>query len=120
MGWSDQLVEVVGESHYQEAIRTACNWVAGVDTLFECFAELVLEPTNPHDSAAIMVRIEGSCVGYLSRCHAKQLGGEISARIARQGTGLCRAVIAGHAVGDTENLGVFLHLPPRPALSSDL
>jgi hypothetical protein len=30
--------------------------------------------------------------------------------IQRNGSGMCRAVIAGHANGDTDNLGVFLHL----------
>ena len=80
--FGDIRVEVVGESHYQPAIRAACDWKSGTDILFECMAELVPEPTNPYDRNAIK----------------------------RQGSGACRAVIAGHASGDTDNLGVFLHL----------
>jgi hypothetical protein len=65
--FGDLQVDVVGESHYQPAIRSACNWKPDTDTLFHCLAELVPEPTNPHDRHAIMVTINGACVGYLSR-----------------------------------------------------
>lgn len=107
---SEERVNVVGESHYQPAIRAACGWKPDEDTLFECMAELVPEPTNPHDENAIMVKIDGRQVGYLSREDARELGPAIAAGIRQQGTGMCRAVIAGHADGDTDNLGVFLHL----------
>jgi hypothetical protein len=108
--FGDIRVEVVGESHYQPAIRAACNWKPGTDTLFHCTAELVPEPTNPHDRNAIKVTINCACVGYLSRQDAVTLGPAIRAAIKHQGNGACRAVIAGHANGDTDNLGVFLHL----------
>ncbi len=103
-------IDVVGESHYQPAIRAACGWVPGTETHFECMAELVPEPTNPHDSNAIMVRIEGRQVGYLSRKDAVRLGPSIAEMTAAQGVGMCRAFIAGRADGETDNLGVFLHL----------
>lgn len=113
---TEERINVVGESNYQPAIRTACNWKKGKDTLFECTAELVPEPTNKYDQNAVMVQIDGQCVGYLSRQDAKTLGPHIAECIREQGTGLCRAVIAGHADGDTDNLGVFLHLNvTRPA-----
>ncbi|HET7486130.1 MAG TPA: HIRAN domain-containing protein [Solirubrobacterales bacterium] len=108
--FGDIRVEVVGESHYQPAIRAACNWKPGTDTLFHCTAELVPEPTNPYDRNAIKVTINGACVGHLSREDAVTLGPAVRAAIKRQGSGVCRAVIAGHANGDTDNLGVFLHL----------
>jgi hypothetical protein len=108
---TEERVEVVGESHYQPAIRKACDWKGpGEDTLFECMAELVPEPTNPYDPNAIMIKIDGRQVGYLSRRDAAELGHAISEAILRQGTGMCRAVIAGRADGETQNLGVFLHL----------
>jgi len=108
--FGDVRVDVVGESHYQPAIRAACNWKPGTDTLFQCMAELVPEPTNPYDRHAIKVTINGACVGHLSREDAVTLGPAIRAAIKRQGSGACRAVIAGHASGETDNLGVFLHL----------
>lgn len=108
---TEERVEVVGESHYQPAIRKACGWKGPhVDTMFECMAELVPEPTNKHDPNAIMVKVDGRQVGYLSRRDALELGEAISKALLRQGTGMCRAVIAGRADGETQNLGVFLHL----------
>ena len=107
---TEERINVVGESHYQPAIRAACDWKPAEDTLFECMAELVPEPTNPHDENAIMVKIGGRQVGYLSREDAEELGPAIANGITQQGTGMCHAVIAGHADGDTDNLGVFLHL----------
>jgi hypothetical protein len=108
--FGDIRVDVVGESHYQPAIRSACDWKPDTDTLFHCLAELVPEPTNPHDPHAIMVTINGACVGYLSRQDAVTLGPAVRAAIKQQGSGACRAVIAGRANSGTDNLGVFLHL----------
>lgn len=106
----DELVNVVGESNYQPTIREACGWEPGTDTHFECFAELVPEPTNRYDPNAMRVDINGACVGYLSRADALELGPKISEALSDHGSGLVRAVIAGRADGDTDNLGVFLHL----------
>ena len=73
-------------------------------------AELVPEPDNEHDPNAICVHINGRCVGYLSRRDAVEMGPAIVDGIEAQGTGMVRAVIAGHEGGTTDNLGVFLHL----------
>jgi len=108
--FGDIRVDVVGESNYQAAIRKACGWKPGAETRFECMAELIPEPSNPYDSNAVMVQIDGACVGYLSRSDAVKFGPAIRAAIQGQGTGCCRAVIAGRAQGETDNLGVFLHL----------
>lgn len=106
----DEMVNVVGESNYQPAIREACAWKPGVDTRFECFAELIPEPSNRYDPNAVRVDIDGACVGYLSRADAVELGPAISEALGEHGSGLVRAVIAGRATGETDNLGVFLHL----------
>lgn len=106
----EERIAIVGESHYQDAIRSACGAKPGEDVGFDCIAELVPEPTNPHDSNAVMVQIEGRCVGYLSRSDARTYGPAIIDGIREQGTGICRAYIAGRANGETANLGVWLHL----------
>jgi len=106
----DEMVNVVGESNYQPAIRKACCWESGTDTHLECFAELVPEPNNRYDPNAVRVDIDGACVGYLSRADAVELGPAIEEALAEHGSGLVRAVIAGRAAGETDNLGVFLHL----------
>lgn len=106
----EELVNVVGESHYQPAIRAACGAGINEEVKFECFAELVPEPTNPYDPNAMKVLIEERLVGYLSRADAVELGPAIMAARETTGGGLCRAVIAGHKDSETTNLGVFLHL----------
>lgn len=107
----EELVHVVGESNYQPAIRAACGpSVDDDDVLVHCMAELVPEPSNPYDSNAVRVDIEGQCVGYLGRSDAAELGPAIVEGRERQGNGLVRAVISGHKGGSTTNLGVFLHL----------
>lgn len=106
----EEMINVVGESNYQPAIRKACGWEPGTDTHFECFAELVPEPTNRYDPNAVRVDIDGACVGYLSRVDAVELGSAIKEALSGHGSGLVRAAIAGRADGETDNLGVFLHL----------
>jgi len=63
--------EVVGEASYQTGIAS----IAGPKTpdghdLF-CIALLIPEPGNLHDPNAVMVRIDGTLVGYLSRQSAR-------------------------------------------------
>jgi hypothetical protein len=59
--------EIVGESHYQDAL----NRIAGPKTEegveWYCEAELRPEPSNPHDINAVAVMIHGLKVGYLAR-----------------------------------------------------
>ena len=107
----DCTVEVVGESHYQDALRAICGSSAWEDVLCETTAALVPEPTNPHDPNAIQVQVDGRLVGYLSRQDALEYGPMLK-RFAAQGkVGACKAVIAGRGPGsETPNLGVFLHM----------
>lgn len=115
----EERIDVVGESNYQPAIRRACGWTPGTDTRFECFAEVVPEPTNRYDPNAIRVDIDGACVGYLSRADALQFGPAIREALASHGTQLVRAVIAGRADGETDNLGVFLHMTIGRQIAAD-
>ena len=108
-----RLVNVAGESHYQEALReiagsAASNREVAVDTE----ALLVPEPSNPHDPNAVMVRIDGKLVGYLPRDEAVAYRDTLRALGERGRTALCEARIAGRG-GDSgiTNLGVFLRLP---------
>jgi HIRAN domain len=61
------FVQVVGESHYQDTLRTLAGKL-GSEGVFT--ARLVPEPDNPHDSNAVAVFIEdhsGAKIGYLAR-----------------------------------------------------
>lgn len=90
------LVAVVGESHYQETLKT----------LQRAFiAKLVPEPTNPYDPNAVAVCTEGDAkIGYLSRDVAKSYQ-EILAKQSAPVT--CPATLVG-GESDKSNLGVVL------------
>jgi hypothetical protein len=106
-------VKVVGESNYQTALWAATGVEnRGQRVGVECIAELVPEPDNPHDPRAIMVRVDGQCVGYLSRGVARRYGKRVrEMRAAGQPT-ICDAFIGGLVEGDENpNLGITLKFP---------
>jgi hypothetical protein len=63
----DDPMEVVGESHYQDALWTIVGGPRADPVHYETQAVLEPEPDNPHDPNAIQVLVEGHLVGYLSR-----------------------------------------------------
>jgi hypothetical protein len=106
-------VQVVGESHYQDALWAATgleNTGRRVDV--ECIAELIPEPDNPHDPRAIKVEVGARCVGYLSRGVARRYGKRIREMRADSQPTICDAFIGGLVDGDENpNLGITLKLP---------
>ena len=107
-----RLVNVAGESHYQEALREIVGSRGPGEVAVDTEAVLVPEPSNPHDPKAVMVQIDRKLVGYLPREEAVAYGPTLAELAGRGRTGLCEARIAGR--GDesgTSNLGVFLRLP---------
>lgn len=95
--WPDDGDEfdIVGESHYQKAIKILAgpNDEHVYDKEYRAF--LVPENDNPHDNKAVRVDIEGMTVGYLSREDApdfreslreKKLAGKVTA---------CKAIVIG-------------------------
>ena len=96
--------EVVGESHYQPALKK----IAGGERRKRVTAHLVLEPDNPHDANAVRVDIGGETVGYLpadrARLHRERLN-----RLNAAGSIIeCDAVIVTGHIGVA---GVYLDLP---------
>lgn len=63
----DEGLEVVGESHYQDALWRIVGGRRLEPVRHPIEAVLELEPHNVYDGNAICVRIEGEVVGYLSR-----------------------------------------------------
>jgi hypothetical protein len=105
-----ELVNVAGESHYQEALRALTDTDGATEVRLEVEAVLVPEPTNPHDPNAVMVQVGGLLVGYLPRQSAVAYGPMIAAVAARSRAAACEAMIAARG-GPTSALGVFLRLP---------
>jgi hypothetical protein len=102
----DELVRVVGTSHYQEALLALSGRTGDEVVRLEAVAVLVPEPANPHDPDAIKVEIDRCLVGYLSRDENKRWRDVVVAMAEHVG---CEAMIAGKA--GTTGLGVFLRLP---------
>jgi hypothetical protein len=70
---SEGYCAVVGESHYQEALRaTRESCVIGPDGRPDFTAVLVPEPHNPYDSNAVAVHSSEGKLGYLSRENAAE------------------------------------------------
>jgi hypothetical protein len=97
----DELIRVVGTSHYQDALLELAPREADEEVRRDAVATLVPEPGNPHDPNAIAVQIDGRLVGYLSRDENTRWRGIAPVS--------CEAMIAGKA--GTQGLGVFLRLP---------
>jgi hypothetical protein len=88
-------LEAVGESNYQATLDRICGGRSfdGADVLTE--ATLIYEDTNPYDSQAIRVAINGQTVGYLSRAHARQYRREMAKAGNAGRTAVCAARIRG-------------------------
>ena len=92
-GWT---VEVVGESHYQDALEA----IAGGKTQHACrlekWAHLVREPDNPYDRNAVAVHIDGVKVGHLAREDAASYSIIFDELLQRHGLRpVCLATIIG-------------------------
>jgi HIRAN domain-containing protein len=101
----DELVRVVGTSHYQDALLELSGRKGDEEIRLQKIAVFVPEPDNPHDPNAVAVEIEGRLVGYLSRDENRRWLDVVSGS-RRVGS---EAMIAGR--GGTTGLGVFLRLP---------
>lgn len=102
-------LSVVGESNYQAALLRVSNCPPKGEHRYDCTALLVREPDNPHDPKAVMVQVEGECVGYLSRHNAARFGPKVKAMEERGEPAICMAFIGRGP--DHENLGIVLHIP---------
>lgn len=92
-------LEVVGESHYQPALRAEAG---RGEVRHKCRALLVLEDGNPYDDQAVRVDVGARTVGYLSRRNAR-----IYRRLINDlGNLECDAVIVGGGKG--RSLGIWL------------
>lgn len=86
-------LDVVGESNYQDALIAIAGRYTREGDSVEVEAELVREPSNPHDPNAVAVRIQRRTVGYLSRDQAVRVGGQM--REEGLSVVVCSALIRG-------------------------
>jgi hypothetical protein len=102
-------INVVGESFYQPALIEVSHCPPSGRHGYECSAELVLEPDNPHDKFAVRVEIDGRLVGHLSRGTARRLGKRLRGLKSEGKQAICMAYVGRG--DDHPNLGVTLRLP---------
>ena len=107
-------VEVVGESHYQAALKSICGGYDENGHRLEVKACLVPENDNPHDSKAIRIYIQDKTVGYLDRETARSFRKKMAEIGLTDVAVKCDALIVGgwdRGGGDRGYFGVKLDLP---------
>ncbi|MDF3606336.1 hypothetical protein PE067_09410 [Paracoccus sp. DMF-8] len=59
--------DIVGESHYQDALARIVGGRSDESAEFDCIAAIICEDDNPHDENAVAIYINGQKVGHLAR-----------------------------------------------------
>lgn len=118
VSWCD--FEVVGESHYQDALAAVLDREGdGVSAHVKAVIEA--DPTNPYDRNAVRVSIAGRTVAHLCREDAQQLMRFLRLNGASDHRHVCPAYVVGRF--DTDNgpatIGLKLGLCWPPELVGD-
>ncbi|GAB3922822.1 hypothetical protein GCM10029976_012170 [Kribbella albertanoniae] len=111
----DDDLEVVGESHYQDALWSISGARVGQSVRCTVDAVLVPEPQNTYDPNAIAVVIQGHLVGYLDRQTAGQYVAGLNELMRLHGAhiGLSGVIVGGgHYDDGPGRLGVWLEHRP--------
>jgi hypothetical protein len=101
-------LEVVGESHYQEALWSIVGGPTASRIRHPVHALLVAEHGNPVDANAVAVWVEGHKVGHLSRSDAAAMRPGLLALQQRFGTVTALAgVVCGGGLDRPDGLGML-------------
>jgi rubrerythrin len=110
----DETLEVVGESFHQDVLWALAGGRTSERVRCPIYARLVPEPTNPEDRNAIMVLIDGNCVGHLSRHDAAGYLPGLQRLLTNGAVELAGVIVGGGQREDGVGfLGVFLDHDPR-------
>ncbi len=113
----DGRLSVVGESHYQPALKVAARGrtvaEGDLDNAIPVNAVLVPEPKNKYDRNAVRVDVEGRTAGYVSRETAVLYQPVLLQLQAESKLGWCPGRIMG---GGRRSYGIYLHMSPPEAL----
>ena len=105
-------VEVVGESHYQDALRRNAGEIGEWGASTSVVVELVREPHNRYDKNAVAVHLGGAVVGYLPREEAALVGPMLKS-LERGRACRARATIRGGSDG-APSFGITIDGIPDP------
>ena len=106
--------DIVGESHYQDALEKICGGRSEDGAEEQVEATLYLEDENKFDSKAVRVDIQGKTVGYLSRDDARSYRRQLASAGHPKLIGRCDALIVGgwkRGSRDKGHFGAKLDLP---------
>lgn len=92
--------EVVGESHYSEALFRLADGKEWQEGELVLDAVLIPEDTNRHDKNAVQVTIKGALVGYLDRTNARRHRKRLAAEGYAGWPATCKASIIGGFEGE--------------------
>ncbi len=113
-GNGEFALEIVGESHFQDALEKICGprKERGEDLVID--ARLILEDENPNDDEAAYVEIHGKKVGYLTREVARIYRNLIKQAGHPRAISSVKAQIRGGWLkknGEKGSYGVWLDIP---------
>ena len=106
---------VVGESHYQEALRKIVGDHGDDAPKQQFVANLIPEDNNSHDKNAVRGDIADMTVGYLSRDDAPSFRRRLDRKGLKGRTTTCQALITGGFIlkdGNLAHYGVQLDIKP--------
>lgn len=106
-------VDIVGESHYQQAIEALAGGRHADGVKVEKTATLILDNLNRYDKQAVAVEIDGRKVGHLSRENARIYREHLKESGDPNRTVSCPALICGgwdRGSDDRGHFGVKLDL----------
>jgi HIRAN domain len=114
----DRLVQVVGESHYQDALAQICEGKTELGHHRPVTAVLHPEPENEYDRNAVAILVAGVKVGYLAREDASALHTQLVQIAHEHGCpAACRGEIVGgwrRSGGDEGHFGIRLFFNRSP------
>jgi len=109
------LFDIVGESHYQPAIKSLAGNHGDHEPNVYCEAILTPDDNNAHDEKAVIVKIDGWTVGHLSREDARSFRRRLAAKQLKGMSTKCRARIVGgwiNKAGQRMSYGIQLDIKP--------
>jgi hypothetical protein len=113
LGDGSYSCQVVGESNYQDTLEYLNGGRSDESAETEIRALVVPDPSNPHDSNAVRIQVQGRLVGYLGRADAARYQRELSNLKLSGQTLACEAMIRGGWIrddGDYGHFGIFLDI----------
>lgn len=106
---------VVGESHYQRALREIAGDHGDDAADLTTTAVLIPDDKNPHDNKAVRVEIDGRVVGHLSRDDARTYRRRLGSKKVGMVPASCGALVMGGFIGrdgKRASYGVLLDIKP--------